>query len=98
MHLIVQTNGDARCLYGEAIDLTQLGQLVIQRGSFVEPDNQGQWRADLAPCAGPSLGPFALRSQALAAEETWLLEHWLTHAGRASDPLEAEQMALAIIA
>ena len=37
----------------------------------------GRWSADLAPVCGPSLGPFALRSEALAAEREWLETHWL---------------------
>jgi hypothetical protein len=98
MQLIVHPNGQARCLYSETIDLAQLGRLVIRRGSYVEPDDRGHWRADLAPCAGPVLGPFGQRSEALAAEEHWLLEHWLAFAMLATGPLEAERIALAISA
>jgi hypothetical protein len=77
VEIVIAPNGQARCLYGEAIDLATLGQLHIQRGSHVEPDGQGRWTADLAPVGGPRLGPFAQRSLALAAEEQWLLENWL---------------------
>jgi hypothetical protein len=77
MELVILPGGAARCLYGEAIDLAALGSLDICRASSVEPDVGGQWRADLAPCGGPVLGPFPLRSQALAAEASWLAEHWL---------------------
>jgi hypothetical protein len=42
-----------------------------------EPDASGQWLADLAPVSGPILGPFAQRSEALAAESDWLARHWL---------------------
>jgi len=77
MQLIVQPGGDIRCVYAEAINLPQLGKLVIARGSHVEPDAAGQWFADLSPVHGPTLGPFANRSDALAAEANWLERHWL---------------------
>jgi hypothetical protein len=70
-------NGTARCLYTEAINLHTLGQVHIARGSHVEPDDAGQWWADLSPVCGPRLGPFGLRSEALQAEVEWLEEHWL---------------------
>jgi len=77
MELLIERSGLTRCLYGEAIDLTQLGQLTIRRGSHVEPNSQGQWLCDLSPVAGPTLGPFDSRSAALAAEVAWLSAHWL---------------------
>ena len=77
MELLIQSDGRGRCLYGETLDLNQLGRLSIQRGSHVEPNAAGQWTADLSPVNGPKLGPFACRSEALSAEESWLLEHWL---------------------
>lgn len=77
MQLVIQGDGRVACLYGEAIDLHVLGSLAIERASHVEPDHHGHWYADLAPVAGPRLGPFATRSDALAAEEAWL-GRWLT--------------------
>jgi hypothetical protein len=77
MELVVLPSGDVRLLYSEALDLAALGQVTIRRASHVEPDEQGQWFADLAPVAGPCLGPFACRSKALATEEAWLIEHRL---------------------
>lgn len=77
MELIIAPTGAIRCLYSETIDLSALGQLSIARASHVEPNDQGQWLADLAPVQGPRLGPFPSRSQALAAEEAWLVHHWL---------------------
>lgn len=77
MQLIIDACGQVRCLYSEAIDLAALGSLSISRGSHVEPDQQGQWIADLSPVSGPVLGPFLKRSDALAAEVAWLEEHWL---------------------
>ena len=81
MELHVSPNGQVRCLYGEAIDLGQLGTLTITRGSHVEPTADGRWRADMGPVGGPVLGPFLHRSEALAAERQWLERHWLFPAG-----------------
>jgi hypothetical protein len=72
MALIINPAGLARCLYTEVIDLRSLGALRIARASRIEPDGQGNWWADLSPAAGPVLGPFGLRSEALAAERDWL--------------------------
>ena len=80
MQLVVQPGGTVHCLYGEELDLPQLGSLAIARGSHVEPDSSGQWTADMSPVHGPVLGPFPSRSDALAAERQWLEAHWLTQA------------------
>jgi hypothetical protein len=72
MHLLVEPGGEVTCVYGEAIDLAALGTLMVRRASHVEPDVAGRWWADLAPVSGPKLGPFRLRSEALAAELRWL--------------------------
>ncbi len=77
MELVIAPSGDITCLYSETIELMCLGRLSIQRASHVEPDADGRWLADLSPLHGPLLGPFESRSQALAAEQTWLLVHWL---------------------
>ncbi len=77
MHLVILPSGQARCIYGEEIELHSLGLLAVSRGSHVEPDELGQWRADLSPVDGPMLGPFPQRSEALAAEQTWLEDNWL---------------------
>jgi hypothetical protein len=42
------------------------------RASHVEPDDVGDWYADLEPVGGPKLGPFKTRRMALAAEIDWL--------------------------
>ena len=80
MQLIIQPDGSVRCVYSETIDLHALGWLNIARGSHVEPDPSGQWFADLYPAAGPRLGPFSKRSDALEAETQWLEHHWLSGA------------------
>ena len=77
MQLIVTSDGNIRCVYAEAINLTEIGRLTIARGSYVEPDDSGKWFADLAPVGGPCLGPFPQRSDALTAEAKWLNNHWL---------------------
>jgi hypothetical protein len=78
MELVISSDGTARCVYGEEIDLASIGSLTIRRGSHVEPDDVGQWLCDLSPVNGPALGPFVNRSEALTAEQTWLSQHWLT--------------------
>lgn len=77
MQLIISKQGIVSCVYAESIDLASLGRLNITRGSHVEPDANGQWRVDLSPVGGPALGPFSLRSTALAAEHAWLESYWL---------------------
>jgi hypothetical protein len=85
MDLVIDPRGNVRCVYGETIDLSQLGSLSIHRASHVEPDDAGRWWSDLAPVNGPRLGPFAWRSQALDAEHDWLEKYWLLAAVKPSD-------------
>jgi hypothetical protein len=75
MELFVAPTGQVRCLYSEALDLGALGPLTIRRASHVEPTDIGRWTADLSPLGGPTLGPFAQRSQALVAEARWIEGH-----------------------
>ncbi|TWU33820.1 hypothetical protein [Novipirellula artificiosorum] len=82
MQLVITPDGLVRCVYDEAIDLSQLGAVDIRRGSHVEPNAAGQWTADLSPVEGPVLGPFPTRRLALEAEIAWLGEHWLTATNR----------------
>ena len=77
MQIIITPSGDIRCIYAETLDLTTIGNPTITRASYVEPDERGQWYADLSPVSGPRLGPFAHRSEALTAEQTWLVSNWL---------------------
>ncbi len=72
MELIVDTGGGVRCIYDEALDLREIGELQITRASHVEPDAEGYWWADMGPSGGPVLGPFTSRSEALGAERGWL--------------------------
>ena len=82
MQLIIDPAGTVRCVYDETVDLRALGQVHIVRASHVEPDDRGQWFADLGPVLGPTLGPFSLRGEALMAERRWLDDHWLTGSNR----------------
>jgi hypothetical protein len=77
MDLLVLPDGTIRAIYGEEIEFDSLGHAVITRASHVEPDERGCWLADLTPVAGPVLGPFDRRSEALAAELDWLEANWL---------------------
>ncbi len=77
MQIMITPNGNAKCLYGEELNLHALGHVVIQRGSYVEPTEKGLWTADLSPVGGRLLGPFQKRSEALCAEREWLEKNWL---------------------
>lgn len=77
MELVIDQRGTIHCVYAEAVDMARLGQVRIARASRVEPDTTGRWYADLAPVRGPRLGPFPHRSDALRAEQKWLMDHWL---------------------
>ena len=77
MDLVILPGGTVRAVYSEEIELNSLGHAVITRASHVEPDERGGWLADLFPVAGPVLGPFRRRSEALEAELAWLATRWL---------------------
>jgi hypothetical protein len=77
VELVIGPGGTATCLYCEDLDLARLGEVRVRRASQCEPDEHGRWWADLAPVAGPQLGPFRKRSEALHAEVQWLRRHVL---------------------
>lgn len=77
MQIVIAPDASLRCLYDETIDLHALGDVSIQRASHVEPNDAGEWIADLSPVGGPLLGPFIVRSAALIAERDWLESNWL---------------------
>ena len=72
MELVVDAGGDVRCVYGEELDLREIGTLKITRASHVEPDAEGYWWADMGPVGGPVLGPFKSRTEAWGAVWGWL--------------------------
>ncbi len=74
MDLLVLPDGTGCCIYDVQLDLRQLGDVSIRRASHVEPVGD-HWQADLSPVGGPLLGPYQRRSEALAAEYRWLIEH-----------------------
>lgn len=82
MELYIQPDGSLRYVYSEEADPAALAEAcgteppAIRRASHVEPTSDGQWTADMDPVGGPLLGPFPLRSEALAAEQDWL-RGWL---------------------
>jgi len=78
MILTITPSGETRCVYTEALELDQLGSPSITAHiSHVDPDENGQWWADLSPVNGPTLGPFARKSEAIRAEVSWIEEHAL---------------------
>ena len=79
MDLVITPIGTATAIYAETVDLRTLGPITITRASHVEPDADGQWLAHIID--GPVLGPFAKRSDALAAEVDWLTQNRLLHPG-----------------
>ena len=79
--LFVSPNGTARGLYAELLDARDIGECRVARASHVEPAPGGGWTADLSPSGGPALGPFPLRSAALAAEAAWITRNLSTTPG-----------------
>ena len=77
MELIFESSGSARCVYSDTLPLASIGRLRIERASHVEPNDKGEWIADLSPVSGPTLGPFSKRADAIAAEVQWLRDNWL---------------------
>ena len=77
MELIFESSGSARCVYSDTFPLASIGRLRIERASHVEPNDKGEWIADLSPASGPRLGPFSKRTDAIAAEVQWLRDNWL---------------------
>lgn len=94
MELFISTSGLVRALYDEAIAVHELGTVQISRASHVEPDSDGNWWADLAPQAGPVLGPFPQRSAALQAERDWLTQHVLLPSHSSSTSAERPDSVL----
>ena len=87
MDLFFAPNGAVKAIYTEEIDLRSLGTPTITRASHVEPDETGQWFAQIID--GPVLGPFSKRSEALAAEVDWLTLNRLHPLQETCDSLES---------
>lgn len=72
MKIVICPDGKIISLYQEILDLSRCGRADHRRASQVEPTVTGEWIVDLSPVGGPTLGPFARRSDALAEETAWL--------------------------
>ena len=65
MELVVGVDGVARCIYDEALDLREIGELQITRAIRIEPDTEGHRWAGMGPVGGPMLpGPYGSSSEA----------------------------------
>ena len=72
MQIIIDSQGNGRCIYDETIPLVELGRIKIRRGSHVEPLSRrslgGQlvtgWRADLGTVRFSISGPDSRASLA----------------------------------
>ena len=67
MDLFVAPNGGVTAIYAEDIDLRSLGTPTITRASHVEPDESGQWFAEMID--GPTLGLRFRRTRRNFAEK-----------------------------
>jgi len=80
MKIIIDKSGIVRFVYNEklmnALDKFE-NKKTIRRASQVEPDpnNPGEWYADLTKSNGPILSGFKKRSDAINAEIKWLNEN-----------------------
>lgn len=72
--IFITQQGDIVYVYSDELDqaLERAGFTgVPRRASYVEPGPDG-WTADLSKVAGPVLGPFPTRGEAVGAEIVWL--------------------------
>jgi hypothetical protein len=73
MLIEILPSGNIRFIYNDNLrGLMDAGKSTVARASEVEPNEEGQWTADLSRVGGPLLGPFRLREEALSAEIAWL--------------------------
>ena len=77
MIISIDRAGGVRAIYSDGFNWQALGKTLIQRASQVEPDHLVLWWADLSVSGGPKIGPFARRTDAIAAEIAWLEKHHL---------------------
>lgn len=73
MIISVDTNGNMTAIYDDELtDLFEEGTVKIRRASNVEPDEKGQWWAEMLDGTGTRLGPFTKRQDALDEEKKYL--------------------------
>ena len=88
--IFLRPNGEIAFLHDD-LAASLVGELGVdkktRRASHVEPDEDGNWYADLSPVGGPTFGPFPndQRDAALAAEAAWLERNYLPE-GRLCSP------------
>jgi len=75
MKLFIDENGVIQLIYTDNIDLSEWGDVKIQRASHVEPDENGLWYVDLTPVGGIIHHGFKKRQEALDFEVQWLLNN-----------------------
>lgn len=69
----ISKGGTITAIYSDLhADLMAEGKAVVKRASHVEPNENGEWLADMVPVGGGVLGPFHLRQDALDAEHEFL--------------------------
>jgi len=75
--IFAEKNGSVRCVYTEAVDLSEIGKLYIDRASHVEYDNVSKcWRVTWTEASEVRCGDsakFASRTEALQWEEKQLI-------------------------
>ena len=68
--------GTITAIYDDRLsDFLMSGKTTIIRASFVEPNESGEWVADMSPLGGPKLPACKLREHALQVERGWLEAH-----------------------
>lgn len=72
MEIVIKPNGIFISIYSDSFNYGEFGKPQIRRASHVEPTEDGRWTADLSPVAGPVLGPFEKRNEAIDAELEFL--------------------------
>lgn len=71
MLIKISPNGETQFVYDDALaPLLTEGEFSVNRASRVEPAAEGGWTAEMID--GPTLGPYSLRGEALAAERKFL--------------------------
>ena len=72
LKLLVRTDSTVQAIYSDELAplIDKASHVEVRRASFVEPDPDGGWTATMQD--GTKLGPFRLRSEALAAEIRYL--------------------------
>jgi hypothetical protein len=77
--IVVRPNGLIEFIYDDDLKgfIDQQSEKKLFRASHVEPDDKGNWWADLSPIDGPKLGPFNTRQAALNAEVEWIQKNYL---------------------